>query len=331
MSVRRRTHSPAVDGTRRGPAAGADDRAGASHRTAPTRRPRSDRYEGRHSGPAETDAVLRRSGTAPDRARPLRFALRDDTKLQVPEASGIADLGGGLLAVIDDEKGVYLASEDGRAHCAAHRRDDPRLRDLEGLCRSPDGKGLLVVREGTGEVLRLPVLGRGADRTLGEAESLGCLPMLNAPGANKGWEGLDVLPGRFFADGRDRLVAVNEGEPRRVGLFTLPGLQQEQLLKLPAAARRHAADLSDVAVDPRTGHLLLLSDQSESVLELRLVQRRTLAPGALLDSVALELLQVTRLDVKKGAKPEGLDVTADGELLLCTDEKARLYRFAIQR
>ncbi len=270
-------------------------------------------------------------GAAAREFKPFVLELQGRQRLDVPEASGVADLGHGVLAVIDDEKGVYLAGHDGSAERARSAKKHKKLKDLEGLCRSPDGRSVYVICEGSGRVSRLAIKGQGAQASLGKPETLGELPMLNDPKLNKGWEGIELMPGKFFADGQDRLLAVNEGKPRRLGLFGLPGLDEQAMLKLPAAALEHAGDLSDLAVCPETGRVLLLSDQSRTILELELVQQQTVAPGALLTDYQLELLAVHELKLKKHEKPEGLDFGLDGKLRLVTDEKAALYTFDVIR
>lgn len=86
-----------------------------------------------------------------------------------------------------------------------------------------------------------------------------------AEAGNKGFEGLAWEPRR------QRLLLAKERDP--LGLFELP------LPSGPSAAVSLAAlpsaflpmrDLSSLAIDPRSGHLLLLSDESRLLLELDL-------------------------------------------------------------
>lgn len=291
---------------------------------------RADRYDAK-SAPGEPPVRPVRGKQRPVASEPVTLTLRSRVEIEHALASGIAEIDKGLFAIVDDDKGVFFCRDDGSTEKVLSAKHDHRLRDLEGLCRSSDGKSLYAVVERECKVYRLPIeRGRG-QVTLGEPEKLGKLPRLNDPDLNKGWEGIDVMPGRWFGDGQDRLVAVNEGDPRRVGLFRLPDLDEPQLLKLPGKAKDHLLDLSDVAVDPRTGHLLVLSDQSSTIVEFALVNQRTLAPGKLLDASELKMLAVHPLETKKAEKPEGLTFDRDGNLWMSTDGKPGLYAFDVER
>lgn len=90
-------------------------------------------------------------------------------------------------------------------------------------------RGLIwALAEEYGDVLELPTRPRRR-----EARILGRLPR---PGRkkNKGFEGLAFMAAAVSPNRRDSLLAVQEGKPRRVAMFTLPGLEETHHFKLPA-------------------------------------------------------------------------------------------------
>ena len=234
------------------------------------------------------------------------WTLESVSALEVPEASGLAWIGDGTFAVVDDGRGVYLSNGEGRARRALSRDDHPALRELEGACIGPDGS-LWVLSERDGSVMSLAVkeTGIGPPQTVGKLKRIG-------KKANKGWEGLDI---RLTRDGTPEIVACHEGKPRRIGLFDAHSFEVLAVLKLPAEAKADLSDLSDLAVDPDNGHLWVVSDESRTLVELRLEDR------------TLTWLGTMSLDVGKAEKPEGLAFDPEGRLWLCTDGDPHLRRY----
>lgn len=286
---------------------------------------RPDAFDGATAGSTKV-------ATAAPAVAPARVELVDRSRIDVPSASGLVALPGERFLVVDDDKGIYLAEAGKGAERLIDSDDFDLLDDLEGITLSSDRSAVYVVEEKERRVLRLALADRGGDDvTLDPPEEVGRLPKLNRPGKNDGWEGLDVLPGRFSADGRDRLVAVHEGHPRRVGVFTLPDLSDPVLIKLPDDIKDHADDLSDVAVDRATGRVFLLSDRSRSLIEVDLVSHGTAAPGALLSETELVLIAAHEIDAKDDEKPEGITFDDDGVLWLTMDGRSRLLEFDVTR
>lgn len=234
-------------------------------------------------------------------------------KLDAKEPSGVAVLPDGRIVVVDDERGLYDV-DSGRID-VEHRK---RLRDLEGVTVSGDGKTLYVVSEADAVVHAIAI---ERDGSFGEPEPLGELPDLDGP-SNKGWEGIAWLPARFNPERRNRLVAVHEGNPRRVGLFDPDDLGNEELLKLPGDVKDALADLSDIAVDPATGNLFLLSDESSAIAEVKLVRED--------GELALETVGIRKLPFKKGLRPEGLAFDGNGNLLVVTEGDAKLRTLRVR-
>jgi hypothetical protein len=115
----------------------------------------------------------------------------------------------------------------------------------------------------------------------------------------------------------DFLVAVHEGSPRRVGLFPLPDLDAGTLMRLPKSAKELLPDLADVAVDPNTGHIFIVSDQAGCVCEFQLRKQ----PGALMDGLSLELLSSIDLKLGGSQKAEALHFDASGRLWVGLDNE----------
>lgn len=140
--------------------------------------------------------------------------------------------------------------------------------DVEGLAYMGDGRLLLSEERAQRlRLVRLPAPGNGEAIDAGDSPfiALG----INLQERNQGFEG--VAYDRLH----DRLFVVKEAGPRQ--LFELDGagrsfdgFLQLSVRDLTAWIERSvfAKDLSDVVHDPRTGHLLLLSDESKLLVEL---------------------------------------------------------------
>lgn len=250
-------------------------------------------------------------------------------RLRVPEASGIASFPDGRFLVVDDQRGVMASYPDGKIRMLGAALRDSRLSELEGLCLSSDHTYAYAVSEKTSEILVLSIDDNGGTLSLEGTEVLGELPKIGHS-ENKGWEGIDILPGHFSPTGGDCLVAVHEGHPRRVGIFSLPELDEVELLTPSDFALSHLADISDVAVHPKTGHLFLLSDASRSVVEVALKNKLTAGPGGLLESPQLCTLSVHKLPLDKSYKPEGLTFTGDDTLWVACDGDNELLEMKIR-
>ena len=99
----------------------------------------------------------------------------------------------------------------------------------------------------------------------------------------------------------------------------LPELTITHELKLPERAKDLLDDLADVTVDPKTGALLLLSDQSRRIVMATVVEQTLVVSGHY------------DLPVGRREKPEGIDFASPSRLLVVTDDSARLLEFAVKR
>ena len=226
-------------------------------------------------------------------------------------ASAVAAIPGALL-VADDDEGIFRVAR-GRATLWAGRDLHPALGDLEGLATDDAHSVVWALAEEEGALISLPLRQRSPRPTL-----VGHLPR---PGKrkNKGFEGLAFMPARHSPSRRASLVVVNESEPRRILLFSLPGLTLTHDLKLPGRAKDQPDDLADVAVDPVTGALLLLSDRSRRIVVTRLVDRELIPCGS------------CELPLSKEEKPEGIAFRSPSRLLVVTDDSAKLLEIVVRR
>jgi uncharacterized protein YjiK len=246
------------------------------------------------------------------------LALKSIASLAVEEASALAPLPGGRFLVADDERGVLVATANGAARVARSAKVAKALQNLEGLAVSPGGTVAYALSESGGRISQMRLTGKGATIKVGPVKHLGSLPKIDQV-KNKGWEGLSVLPRQFTSNGVECLVAVHEAQPKRVGLFRLPSLEVDAMLKLPRKAKDLLSDLADVAICPQTGHFFILSDESRCIAELAREGER------------LALLGSFDLPLRKREKPEGLAFDGPETLWVVTDGSARLLCLTVTR
>lgn len=231
-------------------------------------------------------------------------------ELEVPQASGVVAIDDGVFLVVDDDRGVYIAYEDGRASVLASRKDHRELRDLEGICLGPDGSAW-VLSERTSAVYSLAIERDGSEIQLAAPELVAEIEHI-ARKKNKGWEGIEVFG--------SHVLCCHEDKPKRIGVFSLPHLETVAVLDLPKRVDKALDDLSDLTVDPETGRLILLSDEAACFAELDLY---------LEDDVpaALTLHTIVELDLRKKEKAEGVCFDSYGVLWLVTDGDPHLRAF----
>jgi uncharacterized protein YjiK len=265
------------------------------------------------------------SGTS----RPPKFKFDESYKLDVKEPSGLAYLPEMDRFVAVDDASRKLVSFQLKKHklkqdvldSSPGGRDS--ISDFEGVAYDPERKRLITVSERSRRIRTFQLL---ADQRRNEPSGLrqtgeARLPRLGQD-PNKGIEGLAFLPGKFSPDGRSHLVAVNEADPKAVLLLDPDSLKLQHQLPLPKKWDKDVKDLSDIAVDPVSGHLFVLSDQSRQVLELELR----------LQDGELDLAKVQRFDIeRKGTgkiqQAEGIAFDREGNLYIASEGSRRLYRY----
>jgi uncharacterized protein YjiK len=125
------------------------------------------------------------------------------------------------------------------------------------------------------------------------------------------------------AGGRhDLLVCVHEGSPRRLGFYRLPDLDHGETVKPPKAAKALLPDLADCAIEPKTGHIFVVSDQSRTIVELAVKQTSRAASQGLVDGIELEVISAIDLPLSANKKPEALHFDERGRLWVGLDSES---------
>jgi uncharacterized protein YjiK len=241
----------------------------------------------------------------------LAFRQGRTRRLPIGGASAVAATRG-MTFLAEDDEGIFRL-RGGRCSLWAGRSLHPALGDLEGIALDEGHGRLWAVAEESGEVVELSL---GTRRPV--PRSIGCLPR---PGgrANKGYEGLSYLPRAVSPNRCASLVAVHEGKPRRVAVFALPGLEETHHFKLPGNAKDALHDLADVTVDPKTGLLLLLSEESRRIGVFAM------------NHECLSLIDLFDVRVDRKARPEGLAFVTPARLLVVTEGPATAIEFRVTR
>lgn len=136
---------------------------------------------------------------------------------------------------------------------------------------------------------------------------------------NKGFEGV------AYDAANDRVFAIKERDPRQLYSITgmvasMGGPLQIRIKDLTSWVERSvfSRDLSEGYYDPKTGHLLLLSDESRNITELD-------DKG---DFVSILSLRSQAGDLKRTVpQAEGMTMDADGELYVVSEPNL-FYRFS---
>jgi hypothetical protein len=241
----------------------------------------------------------------------LRFTLISARGLPLKGASALARAGSGLL-LVEDDTGIYRL-RGAKATLWAGPDVHPALADLEAIATDEAGGVVWALAEESGVLVELS----GPPRP----PRIRRVATLARPGhkSNKGFEGLAYLPARHSPSRRAALVAAHEGKPRRLCVFDRATLAPVHNFKLPKEAKHALDDLADVAVDPVTGALVVLSQQSRclGVLEV--------------DGDHLRLRGTFELPLKGKERPEGLGYLASTRLAVATEGPARLLELRVQR
>lgn len=181
------------------------------------------------------------------------------------------------------------------------------------------GGGLLAVADENYQQIDFFPLPARPGQTIDARDAQSLALEINPSIHNKGFEGLT------YDAGHDRLFIGKERGPRQIYEVTgvrasLAGKLQLKVIDRTAWVKRSVfgTDISDLHYDPRSGHLLVLSEESRLIMELDeqggLVSFRTLLGGPLGD-----LRHAT-------PQAEGLTMDADGNLYVVSEPNL-FYRF----
>lgn len=196
--------------------------------------------------PPEPAATAMLSGYRNTLAKPIPAIARNLSGLTYSRATGT------LFAVINRPAGLAELSTEGEL--IRHVPHIAGLHDVEGIAHV-QGDLFAVTEEASNRVRWLQVPADGAPRVL-------ALPPIQLPAAtfdNLGLEGI------AWDATTARLLLVQERLPTRVLAVGRDG--EAQTLPVDAGGHIAANDLSSIEIDPRTGHVLLLSDESAAVYE----------------------------------------------------------------
>jgi uncharacterized protein YjiK len=241
----------------------------------------------------------------------IRLKITAQRKTGVPELSAVA-LARGRIYVADDEEGVALLGPKG-----AHFRGPGVMDGVEGLTADAAGTSLYAVSENSRRLVRL-ALGNAGE--IEGAEDLGKLPKLG--GKRKCWEGAAWLSRAMNPQKRDRLLLANESAPKALALFDPEDLDACEVLELPAELDDALDDLSDVAVEPETGLVWLLSHESSAIGIAELVRANR--------ALVLESRGVVPLPVLD-AQSEGIVFRDARRLLLASEKGGTLHTLSVVR
>jgi uncharacterized protein YjiK len=270
----------------------------------------------------------------------VRFTLGRSYRIDVKEPSGLAFLSSelGFVTVDDDASKVIrlLVPKDPDGDVVAEEIDSGGhrhlLRGLEGIAFDPEVPSLLVLSEDSRDVSELAIDPARNKLKLGEPIKRKTLDKIGHEKAH-GWEGIAILPARLAPDRRARLLAVHERDPRGVAVLDRATLAMESYIPLPKDLAREADDLSDLTIDPRSGHLFLLSDESAAVLETILegATAEVSGAGASARPLTWSLRAVGRTplpdpDKKRRLQPEGLAFDDAGDLWVVSEGDRSLRR-----
>lgn len=252
---------------------------------------------------------------APQHAATAAISLQDyEVVIDAKPIPGAAELSG--ITYDFDRDRLLAVSNDGPAEVVALSRNGDVLERyrLEGFDDTEAiaymGNGRVAIANETLQRLNfvdLPAQSGTIDAKGSPFLTLG----LNMHRGNKGFEGL------AYDAADDRVFIVKERDPRQ--LFEVGGVAASLGGRLQLALQDHTdwidrdvstGDLADVTFDPKTGHLVLLSEESKELVELdaegRLVSSRPLAgrrSGLAHDAPS----------------PEGVTMDADGNLYIVSE------------
>jgi uncharacterized protein YjiK len=167
-----------------------------------------------------------------------------------------------LIAVVNRPATLYTLHTDGTVIGVYPLKN---VSDTEGVAYLGDGD-VAVVEEGRGRIWTFKLPDQAQDIDVSQGRSL---QLTLGAKVNSGFEGLG------YDRAKDQLYVVQEHSPR--ALYRVGGLKPRQRGKLSLTVEnlsgwldssKFATDLSSVEFDPTSGHLLLLSDESQNVMEL---------------------------------------------------------------
>ena len=261
------------------------------------------------------EARFNRLGARQGDLTPARFEPATRIKTSVKEASDVVALPSGSFAIVSDVKNSLFVI-DGRGGEQKLKLEGLKGNsELEGVAFDPSRQHLFVSREESRELFRYSWKGGGDTPKLEKKIDLD----LKGP-ENKGVEGLAYLPAGLPVTGQAQLLAAKEGSPRQLLMLADNGRGKPLEIEIEQQVKDVLADFSALAVDPKTGHIYLASDESSMIAQLRLLRDG--------QKVRARLIQALPLRDEKNeplARIEGLAFNARGDLFVLTENDGALH------
>lgn len=250
---------------------------------------------------------------------PAQFAPAGKQKVDLAEPSDVVCVPGGAFLIVGDLSDELLVLRaDGTA--ARHNLQGVKSHNsgLEAIAYDPDRQRLFVAAEERGLLVRFSF-----DPASGAAPVVEGKVTVDLGGpANKGIEGMTWLPARHSPTGRPQLLLAKEQAPRLLALVEPDGSGAPQRVALPPALEDACRDFAALALDPRTGHVFIASEESATLAEVSLQKVG--------DGLSATLLAVTPLLSKRGKpleRAEGIAFDEQGDLFVLLENDAELLRF----
>lgn len=261
------------------------------------------------------------------RTTPAAFKIADSLDVGISEPSDVTALPGGVFLVVSDIEpaGVLVGRRKGRVAIPGGPDGES---GFEAVAYDAECGRLFVVREERHELAVLAWDGTAEGRP--EAVLTRTLPAI-APvkkkkGRNKGIEGMTCLPALHSPTGRAHLLLAKEAKPRALVLLDGEAGDGDPLeIELDPRIEDACKDFSGLAIDPRSGHVFLCSDESATVAEIALS-----GDGGLRS----ELFGVTELRDRRGERlerVEGIAFDGEGDLYVLLENDCKLWRLARTR
>ncbi|MFZ5950916.1 MAG: SdiA-regulated domain-containing protein [Candidatus Rifleibacteriota bacterium] len=226
--------------------------------------------------------------------------------INIPEASAITSLNDGSFLVVDDEEGVYHLNQKLEAKMLLSSSEFSFLDELEGICLSVDQKTVYLLSEDGGRIIKTQLQQSKDGMKLSRPEVLGSLASIGNT-RNKGYEGITTI----ILNGKEHLLAVHQENPTALAIFSLPELNKITMCKIPDEISELLDNLSDVTIDHRNGHLLLLSGKSGRIVELKAQIDK--------DIEELEVVSSIKIKGRLNGKPEGICFDSEEKMVVVTD------------
>jgi uncharacterized protein YjiK len=246
---------------------------------------------------------------------PARFESASRINTSVKEASDVVALPGGLLGVVSDTKdSLYVIDKRGRER-PIELEGIKGASEFEGVAYDPERHHLFVSREERGQIYRYEWKGGSDEPRLEKKIDVD----VEGP-KNKGIEGLAYLPEKLSVTGQPQLLAVKEGNPRALLMFRDSGKGKPFEIDLEKQVKDLLRDFSAVAVDPKSGHIFLSSDESSVVAQVRLIRDGAKVRGRLIQALPLRDPKDKPL-----GRIEGITFSARGDLYVLTENDGALH------